>query len=218
VETLSAKSMSYFNFNFVTDPPNDELVGPVTQLNDNWQDINDKTTGFNKLPNTLVNPPVGTEAFYPGDPASDNNRIAVFNGTDWFRNFNRATGVTDWLTVDLISPFVVRPGWPVVARINASQRYVELAGGVQISASATAWPITSDQEFTTLDAIDSSVAPVGGSAFKICATGQVVVASQFAQATVYAITVDDHVALRARYQGNSGGGNFIMLDGFKWWF
>ncbi|MGS2592232.1 hypothetical protein [Streptomyces hebeiensis] len=214
--------MAYFNFNYVTDPPNDEQVDPITQLNENWEDVNDKIRPFQDRPTTLINPPKGTEAFYPESPSSDSYRIAVYNGTSWCRSLNHSGSQAVWQALELRSPYVARTGFPPVAKIFPFMRYVILSGSVQISASATPWPTNTSVEITTDTAINSSLTPVnGGFSMSQCATGQVTAANGFASAVVWLqaeTTPTNRVAIRVRYQGDSGGGNFVSLDGMRWWY
>lgn len=213
--------MAYFNFNYVTDPPNDELVNYQTQLNNNWTEVNNKIKGFNVLPTTLVNPPVGTEAYFPEAPSTDNWRIAVYDGTAWRRAINHTSGFTAWLPITLRSPVVARPGFPPMAKLDLVNRRVILSGGVLYGAAAPAWPYTTT-EITDDLAFDSSVNPVnGGLSIQQGTTGPITTANGFSSAVVYAealTTPAPRVSIKVRYQGDAGGGNFVMLDGISWWF
>lgn len=212
----------YFNFQYVTDPPADELVNPVTQLNANWQDVNDKIKTFQTIPNTIVAPPKGTEAFYPETPTTDKHRIAVYDGVNWRRGLSHSSSVSAWQTVTLRAPFVARVGYTPVAKVYPNQGYVLFAGGVQNTSSAVAWDTTQSFEITSDTALDSTITPVNGG-FSYCqgAAAQVTGAGAFAGALIWAqaeTTPAARVAIRVRYQGDAGGGNFVMLDGLKWWF
>lgn len=213
--------MAYFNFNYVTDPPNDQLVNYQTHLNNNWLEVNNKIKGFNVVPTTLVNPPVGTEAYFPEAPASENTRIAVYDGTAWRRAINHTSGFTAWQPLTLRSPVVARPGYPPVVKLDIVNRRAILSGGVQYGAAAPAWP-TTIVEITDDLAMDTTLNPInGGFSIHTGATAPVTVAGQFSSAVVYMEAVSTgtaHVAIKVGYQGSAGGGNFVMLDGISWWF
>lgn len=212
--------MTYFNLNQVTNPPNDEFVNPITQINNNFQDINDKIKGFNVAPNTITGAPLGTEAFYVGSPSSDATRIAVWNGSAWCRSLNHSSVWTGWQTVTLRAPVVIRAGYPVMANVDPVSRRIVFVGAVQADAAANAWPL-SDVEITSDTAIASSFAPTpGGNSYTQVATGQVTTGGFFAGAVIRAHvkTTPTRLALTVKYQGNAGGLNYVTLDGLTWWY
>lgn len=214
--------MAYFDFNYVTDPPNDETVDEVTQLNDNWDELDLKLTPFNQSPAdfTGITIPVGTEAFDPDVSHDDFDRIAVWTGSIWARSINHASVWTGWQSVQLRSPVVERPNFPVMANVNAVARRVVLMGGVLVDDVASAWPTNTSIEITSDTAIQANLAPVGGTSVQQGATGQITTANGFASANILIASESspDRVAIRVRYQGDAGGGNFIMLDGISWWY
>lgn len=213
--------MVYFNFTYITDPPNDELVDPSAQLNNNWQEVADKIDGFNKLPNEIVNPPVGTEAFYPlGTDVIEHRRIAVYNGTTWIRSLSHGTGWTAWTAFPLRSPVTERSGFTPVIRANTMLRLIQVSGGV-IYNSGAAWPTGSDIEITTDAGISTVNQPIGGLHHNQLATAQIMTAGGFASAVarVQLISSPNHVGIFIRWQGDSlASGNFVMLDGLSWWY
>lgn len=213
--------MTYFNFNYITDPPNDELVDPVTQLNDNWQELANKIDGFNQLPSNITSPPVGTEAFYPlGTDPVEHRRIAVYNGTTWYRSMSPNTGWTTWQAFTLRSPVAERTGFTPVIRANTFTRRIQVSGGV-IHNTGGAWP-TSDIEITGSAALLSANAPAtGGSHYQQLATAGIMTANGFASAVARVELRNDpaRTAIYVRWQGDSlASGNFIMLDGLQWWY
>lgn len=211
--------MAYFNFNYITPAPNDEFVNPVTQLNANIQEVENKTKGFSTKPETVVNPPIGTEGLYPLDPPSDNYRVAVWNGTDWCRSISHNAGWTAWQAVNCRAPVVPRPGYPPAARVNVNLNLVELSGGVLYGASAPAWPTGYTELFTDTDFGAMFIPANGGFSMHQVATGQITTVAGFASAVVWAEGVGGtRCAVKAAYQGDAGGGNFIMLNGVRWWF
>ena len=221
IDNEEEDQLAYFDFNYVTDPPNDEFVDEVGQLNDNWQEVADKINPFNQKPAdfTGITVPVGTEAFDPEHVGSE-DRIAVWNGTTWIRSLNHTTSWDTWELVPVRAPRLIRTGFPLVYRLNQVTRRVVLMGGVQFDAGAGPWTTNTTYEITTDAALPVSLAPVGDLSYQQAATGQVTVANQFASAIIEikAATGPDRTAISVRYQGDAGGGNFIMLDGIEWWY
>lgn len=212
--------MTYFNFNYITDPPNDELVNEQTQLNDNWLEIDTKLDPFNKQPNTIISPPIGTEALYPdGVDDDDSERIAVWNGTQWVRTANYSTVWTPWAPLAIRSPRNEHPSYPCMYRVDEVGKRVVLQGAVRYDGASGAWP-NSNVEITTDTALDLAYEPVDTIAIKQQAVSATTAASGFNSAVLYVqkLTVPDRIAVNARWQGNSGGGNYIVLDGFTWWY
>lgn len=214
--------MTYFDFELVTDPPNDETVNEATQLNDNWSELDIKLQGWNQKPSNIVAPiPVGTEALDPQHPG-DEYRIAVYNGTDWIRSLNHITTWDAWANLSLRAPAVERPGFTPRIRVNQWKRQVMLSGGVLFNAAADPWPTGSDVEITADAAIGTNRAPVpGGLSYYQAATSGIVAASGFASALIRVaseVGPPARTSIKIRFQGDSGGGNFVMLDGLKWWY
>lgn len=215
--------MAYFDFNYVTDPPNDEFVDVNTQLNDNWDELDRKLTPFNQMPAdfTGIDIPVGTEAFDPDPGHDDFERIAVWNGTNWVRCLNHVTPWTPWQLVRLREPIVERSGFTLKAKVNPISRRIVLMGGVLFDTDASAWPTDTTVEITADVSIQDVLAPVnGGVCVRQAATGQITTANGFASA----VAIIEHkespsrVAISVRYQGDAGGGNFVMFDGISWWY
>lgn len=208
--------MSYFNFNYVTNPPADELVDPEVHLNENWEELDTKLHGFNSYPSNVITPTIGTESFYPV-PGSDSGRIAAWTGTEWIRNLNHTAGFTAWQPIALRSPVVSRAGEPVPAAIiDTFARRVTCSGVVIYGAAAPSWP-AGIVEITSDIAIDNTVNPVGGRALEIGCVGNntgVGISAAVLYASVE--TTPPRVSIKAKFQGPPGGGNFISLDGFSW--
>jgi hypothetical protein len=214
--------LAYFDFDYVTDPPNDEQVNHVTQINNNWQEVANKINCFNQKPAnfTGITVPIGTEALDPsggGDP----NRIAVWDGTGWRKGLNHGTAWGSWSSIALRSPTVERTGFTPKMKVNTFSRKVVLAGGVYFNVAQDPWPTNTTVEITTDTAISTSFTPaVSGISVHQGATGQITTASGFASAVVgiESLTSPTRLAIRVRYQGDAGGGNFVMLDGISWWY
>jgi hypothetical protein len=213
--------MTYFDFNFVTDPPADETVDEQTQLNENYEDLDLKLQGWNQKPCAIVgSPPVGTEGLDPQHPG-DEYRIAVYDGTNWVRSLNHVSSWGAWSNLSLRAPAVERAGFTPRIRINEWTRQVQLSGGVLLNVAADPWPTGSDVEITADAAIANSFAPVpGGLSFFEAATSAVTAASSFAAALIRISTEagPSRTSIKVRFQGDAGGGNFVMLDRLKWWY
>jgi hypothetical protein len=215
--------LAYFDFNFVTNPPNDELVDEVTQLNENWEEVDRKISAFNSQPAdfTGITVPIGTEAFDPEHPG-ESYRVAVWNGTTWIRSLNHISAWASWQNIGLRAPVIARAtGYEVKARVDVVARRIVLMGGVQLNATADPWSTSTTYEITSDTAIQHSFGPVSGVSYQQAATGQITTAGGFASAAVRIEKVAGppaRTAIYVRYQGDAGGGNFIMLDGIEWWY
>ncbi|MFE1145204.1 hypothetical protein [Streptomyces rochei] len=215
--------MAYFNFEYVTDPPNDETVDFQTQLNNNWQEVANKIEPFNQQPGSFgdIPVPVGTECFDPDPTHASWHRIAVWTGSIWARSLNHQSAWTDWQPITVRAPHVARPLYEPEAKVDAIARRVVLRGGVLFNAAADPWPTGTTYEITSDAAIQPELVPVnGGESIQQGATGQILTAGGFAGAIIYINRnlTPDRVSINVRYQGDAGGGNFVMLDGIEWWF
>lgn len=213
--------MAYFNFNYVTPPPDDETVDEQTQLNANWEEVENKTRPFNQQPGdfTGITIPVGAMAIQL-DGAS--NRMAAWTGTEWINSVNPMAIWEDWQTISLRAPVVARPGYDVKAKVDVVSRRIVLMGGVILNATADIWNTATTYEITSDTAIQDTFAPANDDFMSIQqgATGQTTTAGSFASAVV---TIEKkaspaRTAVSVRWQGEVAGGNFIMLDGIEWWY
>ena len=184
------------------------------------QDLEDKLVGFNQQPGAVVSPPVGTVVFNPSGTFGT-DRIAAWDGTTWRLNLNHVGTWSAWQNLDLRSPVVARSGFSPRVRVNAYQRRIVIYGGVVASAALGAWPATA-LEITTDTAIGPEFAPVpGGLSYYQGVGAGVTGANQVATANIKIehITVGTpRVAISVLFQGDAGGGNFVMLDGLEWWY
>lgn len=66
--------------------------------------------------------------------------------------------------------------------------------------------------------LSSTFAPApGGVTYYQAAASLVTAADSIATASIRVEVVGATTNIYARYQGDAGGGNFIMLDGLEWW-
>jgi hypothetical protein len=205
----------YFNFNYVTNPPNDELVNFHTQINDNWSELDNKLKPFNQPGGTIVAPPIGTEAPHPlsGIPS-------VWTGSFWQEP--RMSFWEPWTMLPLRSPRFNIPGFPLMYSVNLAQRRGILKGRVAYDSSSSAWPqgyveMTSDVAFGTMD-----FKPVNDLGIMQGATAPITGTSSYRGAVIWVQTSASptRTSVFARFQGNDSGGspNWIDFSGFTWWF
>lgn len=213
--------MSYFNFNYVTDPPNDETVNYSAQLNANWQEVADKIDPFNHQPAEFgaIDIPIGTEALDPTAGGSD-YRVGVWTGSQWAKGLNPIAAWTVWQNISIRAPRVARITYEPQVKIDTVARRIVLRGGVAFTDTNDAWPTTTTYEITTDTAIQAELAPVNGESIQEGAPGQILTANGYAGASVIIAkaTNPDRTSISIRYRGDAGGGNFVMLDGIEWWY
>jgi hypothetical protein len=208
--------LSYFNLNYVTNPPNDELVDINADLNNNWEEIGNKLHEFNTYPSNITAPSIGSESFYPV-VGSESTRMTAWTGTEWIRGINHAAGFTVWQAIDLRPPVVARTGQPVPAAIiDTYARRVTCSGVVVYGVSEPVWP-TGLIEITTDLSIATGVGPVNGRAVEIGCVGNNTISGIAAAVLVVTTeTTPPRVSIKVKSQGPGGGGNFISLDGLSW--
>ena len=214
--------MVYFNFNYVTNPPADEFVDVDTQLNNNWTEVDNKLKPFNQKPSdfTGITIPKGTVAFNP-TPGSE-TRMAVWNGSTWKNSVSQSGNWSSWADLGIRSPTVIRSGFTPRWRFHTGLKKVELVGGVQFDGAASAWPTGSTIEITSDSALNTTYLPANTAqaSYRQGAVGQITTANGFASAVILieSKSSPSRTAVSVRYQGDAGGGNFIMLDGISWWY
>lgn len=209
--------MTYFNFTKITPAaPNDPLVNEQTQLNDNWVHADEQLTPYvtEPTPATMPGALAGQEWIYQ-------DRLAVWDGATLItpQDIKGAWGAWNQLFLD--APVNYRDGFIPFWRVNTLLRMVELGGGVIYGATA-AWPASfTDISGTTTDpgVIPDTYQPVGGRVYQVAACSQ----PTDDLGTAALISIDKHaslatVHLRARFQGGSGGGNYIQLDSVRWFY
>jgi hypothetical protein len=214
--------MPYFNFTKVTNPPNDELVNVTTQINNNLDEIDTKVYPFNQKPSNFgaITKTVGTEAFNPNSGFEE--RISVWDGSAWRASLNHASPWSAWSALSIRSPAVIRTGFPVMYRTNNYRRQIQLSGGVLFDAAANAWPTGTTVEITSDGALSASFAPdnTAQMAVQQGTAGPITTVNGFASAVVLIEkkTTPDRTSVSIRYQGDAGGGNYVMLDGISWYY
>lgn len=209
--------MPFWSFNKIAPPaPDDPQVDVDTQLNDNWDLADEKLSLISQEPvlNVLLDAEVGQEWIY-------NGRLGVWDGAALVFPEDIEAAWTPWEILVLTAPTGPRTSFTPKWRRNTLVKQVELSGGV-IYNSAAAWPTS----FTVFSA-DTEVAgipiayqPNGGITYVAAATSIPSGVNRGAGANI-AIDVpgvNPSCRLRARFMGGSGGGNFIALDGVRWYY
>lgn len=206
--------MTFFDFGYVTDPPDDEFVDEATQMNTNWDNVDTRLNQFQQEEtNTIADTiPVGTEALHT-------LRIPVWNGTGWVFESSIPLGWQPWIDLPLWDPVVERPGFTPKYRVNTTIGKVMLSGGCRSDVDAGSWPkLWYSLTLDDLTGIPPEYKPVHN-CIQPTATGIGTVEGEFAFAH---ISIEDgspnSVQIRALYQGDDVGGNFVMLDGVSWWY
>lgn len=205
----------YFDFNYIDDPPVDELVDEESLLNENWEKADIGLHLLQQEEVDPVDPPVGLDVFRKLD--GDVHRAVWIGGSYRFAS-SIPLGWGSWIELGLESPVVARPGWTPKARVNERIRQVQLTGGVRADSSSSAWPSSSVQLTDDDTAINDSFGPVGGKSIQQSACGAIGTDGELATARITIEVVSSLVRIYAQWYGESGGGNFICLDGIKWWY
>lgn len=202
--------MVFFNFNLITDPPADEFVDEQVHLNANMDKLDTRLNQFTFSPNTVTSPPIGTEAF-------NATSVAVWTGSSWRVPDAIPNGWSAWTTIPTQAPVAERPGWTPYWRVNPTIRCVELCGGFRADSVAGPWSKTKVQ-VSSLTGIPITYNPVYDSIQQI-ACGISSTSGQFAGARLFIeAQVTNPVKLSVAYQGDDVGGNFVMIDGVKWFY
>lgn len=206
--------MPFFNFNLLTDPPGDPFVDEDFYWNQNMDKLDTKLAMFDSAPNTLTGSiPTGTEAIQ-----TSGGEVRVWNGSTWRQADSIPGSWGAWTTFGLLSPVVERPLFTPKYRINSSIRRVELSGGLRADVSAGAWSRTKVQVTTNTGGIPDANKPVFD-CIQQTACGIGTVTGQFAGARVFIeANAGNSVKISVGYQGDDVGGNFVMLDGIKWFY
>lgn len=208
--------MAYLNFNKIVPPaPNDPNVNEVTQLNDNWDELDNKLAPY-IVGGTIFNVEDGQEFF------NSDFDFCVYDTASGVGPDDISEGWSAWTTLPMATGRFPRPSFTPKWRNNPTYRMVELSGGVLFDAAAGPWPLGSNFLINadTSGSPPGSMQPIGNLHHSPAASGLTsggsVVAAGF-------ITVEQPLGhsftrIRAQYLGGPGGGNFIMLDQVWWWY
>lgn len=204
--------MPFFDFNYVTDPPNDELVNEQTQLNDNLDKLDSRLAQFQKGLDHITNPPLGTEAQLFG-------AVGVFTGTSWRYPVSIHNGWGSWQTLPLQSPVIARVDYTPRYKINTTIRKVILSGAVTYGPTPSMWPYSKVKITSNTGGISSFYNPVNNLAIQYVTAGAVTVDGGYAGARLFVESNGTNsVSISIHYQGDDNNGDFVSLDGVSWWF
>ena len=207
--------MVFFSFTDVTPPPNDEQVNEVTQLNNNWDQLDAKTASLQGH-GTFSGPETGQEVIVlNGTDLS----LGVWNGSAWVFPSQPNTAWTAWTALPLAaSSPVTRSGFTPRYRVNTGLRIGELTGGLTIDGAGSAWThgtlVTASG--TSTGSLGSSYSP--GTRFYTGECATAVPTTNVAGGQWMIDNGNDGWRLRVRYIGTSGGGNFLQLNGIRWYY
>lgn len=206
----------YLNFSKILPPnPNDPNVNVVSQINANWDMIDNALKPYIKG-GSLSLVEQGQEFF------DSNFRFAVWTGSAQRLPDTIDDGWSSWTALPVASGRSNRSGFTPRWRNNSLYRMVELSGGYLFDASANPWTAGSliTLNADSAGAIPASMAPIGGYHICPCATalsaGTTVVSDGY-------LWIDKpggntFCRLRAQYLGGTGGGNFLQIDQGWWWY
>ena len=209
--------MAYLNFNKITPAaPNDPVVNEVTQLNDNWTQLDTKLQPYISG-GTISNVESGQEFF------NGSFRYAVWDGAATRIPDNISAGWSTWTNLPLTGSFAIRSGFQPKWRVNTLYRMVELSGGIQFNLAGDPW--TTGTTYTVTSdvaggAIPATYTPVGGKIVGTTATGAATSPSVVSGAY---FSIDKPVGntncrLQLTQMGGVNGGNFIQVDQVWWWY
>lgn len=206
--------MAYLNFNKITPPaPNDPLVNEVTQLNDNWDQLDTKLQPY-MIGGSITDLETGQE-FFDGD-----FRYCVWDGAAPRLPDNISAGWSAWTAFPMNAPRAARSGLIPKWRNNSLYRMVECVGGVLFNAAADPWTLGS--AFTintdTANSPPSSMVPIGAKHVSPLATGIPSAPAIVAGAMATVDVSGTHIRIQLQHLGGPGGGNFIQLDQLWWWY
>lgn len=204
----------YLNFTKITPAaPNDPVVNEVTQINNNWDQLDSKLQ------------PLDTGGSLSSLEAGQEYLDGSFNFTVWdgaaARTPDNIEGAwSAWTNIPMLSPRVIRSGFQPKWRSNSILRKVELTGGIQFDASANPWTMGSSFQFNSLASGSpaSSLAPIGGKHIAQCAAALTGGTSVTAAGYVTIDSSGGFVRMSAQYLGGGGGGNFLQLEQVWWWY
>jgi hypothetical protein len=206
--------MSYFSFTNVTPPPNDELVNEITHLNNNWDHLDAKIAALQGH-GSFTNQEVGQEVIVLN---TGNLSLGVWNGSTWVFPSQPNSAWTTWTALPLTSSPIARPSFTPRYRVNTGLKVGELTGGLQVDGAASAWTASAIVTVTptTTGVLGSTYTP--GTRFYTgdCATS--IPTSNVAGGQWMIDNANDGFRLRVRFMGTSGGGNFLQLNGIRWFW
>lgn len=210
----------FFDFNYITDPPADEQVNEATQLNANWDKIDNRLAWLQGVPGAPVPPnanrPLGLEAFV-------SDRHAAWSGAGGFRA--PTTIESNWTAfgeITYTAPYQASSGFPVQYRRNTSTNYVQMRGRIQNGATGTPFGKTAWIQVGTIP-YDANYLPMFGTSIHTqgcnAVTGSSPAGSEVAGARIRIRTNGTNpIILEVNYMGQDGSATnqYITFDGLEY--
>lgn len=212
--------MGFINLTKITPAaPNDPTVNEVTQLNNNWDEINTRLEKMKTSPGIIdvTDNPVANNVEI-GMEAARSNRLHVWDGSAWRFTDVHDTGWSAWTNIPLSISVASRPGFIPQYRTNSLLRLGELRGCLLKDGIASAW--THNLNVVASNAVSQPIAsftPVTVFSYMLGTSIPTTPTTQTAAARGFINGVDGW-RLTVCWEGSSGGGNFISLDDMKWWY
>lgn len=206
--------MAFFSLNkIIPASPNDPLVDEVNQLNNNWDNLESKL-GIYVNGGALTGIEAGQEYIGTG------SRFAVWDGAAEALTEDIDSAWSAWTNIPMLAPRAIRPSWQPKWRNNTLLRKVELTGGIQFDAAASAWTMGSSFQFNALSAGSpaNTLGPIGGKHIAQAATALTGGTSVTAGGYITIDTSGSFVRMACQYLGGGGGGNFVQLEQVWWWY
>lgn len=209
--------MTYINFTKIAPPaPNDPTVNEVTQLNNNWDEM-ERVLSTQQGLSPVVNPEAALEVI-----DLPNNKFRVHDGTV----FNTADSIkaawTSWNAVALLAPIVPRSGFTVRYRSNPILRRVEVHGAVQNGSTPASFGTATFTLTADTGGIPDSLKPVGSRTLAYSCAGAFPISGNTVTGSRFLVSANptpgNSVRIQGRYLGVSDGTSSLILDGIAWWY
>lgn len=208
--------MTYFNFTKITPAaPNDPVVNEVTQINNNWDNIEAQLLAVSAGTGALTGAEQGQEWISPA------GRFRTWDGAANKDPIDIDAQWSAWTALTLAATVAARPSFTPRWRNNSLLRRVELDGCILKDSIASAWPapgVLVVVSATGAGQIPAALAPLSQPMITISAAALPTSPGQSAQGWHSIDTSGAFIRIMTTYMGGPGGGNFIALDGIEWWY
>jgi hypothetical protein len=209
--------VTYMNFTKIAPPsPNDPLVNEVTQLNNNWDEV-DRVLSVQQGNSALVNPETALEMvdFVAG-------KFKLYDGT----GFNSVDAITPawtaWAALPLLAPIAARAGMTPRWRSNPILRRVQICGAVQNGTTPASFGTTTFDITANTGGIPDTLKPVSAAGVIYACAGTTPVAPSTVSSSYITVkpnpTAGNSVKVQGRYLGVSDGTSSLVIDGISWWY
>lgn len=209
--------MTYMNFTKIAPPaPNDPFVNEVTQLNNNWDEV-DRVLSVQQALSPIVNPETALEVV---DFPSQTFRL--YDGTAFNSAESITTAWTAWTLLPLLAPIQLRTGLTPRWRQNTVLKCVEVSGAVQNGSTPASFGTTTFDITADTGGIPDALKPVSNSAIIFTQSGTPPISPSLVSGAYFTVkpnpTAGNSVKIQGRYLGLSDGTSSLILDGITWWY